>query len=185
MPESESVSSPGEPRYYVPGGLVPKLVYLGVAVIVSLLGAAYLWEPLGRMLHGETTNARVAEIRVVEPGKSDVVYKYRRDYPPERNLAIRFQHYVSITVDGHTEPFRLSVDSRKEPINFYNINDRVRVAYYPRDPKRLAFAIEDARTWGAAGVVGSVGLVMLMTAIPLVLTVRKPILIDPEAPENP
>ncbi len=169
-------------RVHVPGNLIPKLVYLGLSSLVALIGFAYLWEPLARMIHGEINEARVSEIRVIEPGKPDVVYQYRRDYPEERNLEISFQHYVSIEVDGHTEPFRLSVDSRKAPIRFCNVNDRVKVAYYPRDPKRVAFAIEHARTWGAAGVICGIGLAMLATSIPLVLTARKPIVIDPEAP---
>jgi len=176
--------TPEGAHYYVPGYLPAKLAYLGIAIAVTLLGAAYLWEPFGRMIKGQVIEARIAEIRAVEPGKPDVVYKYRRDYPDERNLAIRFQHYVSIPVNGHSELFHLSADSRKAPISFYNINDRVRVAYYPGDSKRVAYAVEHARTWGAAGVIGSVGLVMLLTAIPLVLSARKPILIDPEAPSH-
>lgn len=184
-PPAAHPAAAGPVRTHVPGNLVPKLVYLAFAAIVTLIGFAYVWEPVARMLNGEVVEARVSEIRVIEPGKPDVVYKYRRDYPEERNLEISFQHYVSVEVDGHAELFRLSADSRKTPIRFYNVNDRVKVAYYPHDPKKVAFAIEHARTWGAAGVICGVGLAMLVTAIPLVLTARKPIVIDPEAPAPP
>lgn len=173
-------AAPEPVRTHVPGNLIPKLVYLGLAVVVALVGLAYLWEPLARMVNGEIADARVSEIRVIEPGKPDTVYKYRRDYPEERNLEISFRHYVSVEVDGHPELFRLSVDSRKAPVGFCNVNDRVKIAYYPHDSKKIAFAIEHARTWGAAGVLCGVGLAMLVTAIPLVLTARKPVVIDPE-----
>ncbi|MDF3059478.1 MAG: hypothetical protein K0R17_3693 [Rariglobus sp.] len=192
MPETDSSSpapsaTPGAspPTHHTPGNLVPKLIYLGAGLITFGFGAAYLWEPLGRMLNGTTAEARVAEIRVVEPGQPDLIYNYRREYPPARNLSISFQHYVAIEMDNQPILFRLSVDSRKSPAASCNVNDTVRVAYYPKDPGRLAFAIEHARTWGAAAILCGVGLVMLMTAIPMVLTARKPIVIDPEAPSLP
>lgn len=175
-------SSSAEPRYFVPGQLVPKLIYLALAGLVTLIGLVYLWEPVIRLVKGNTVEARVAEIHVSEPGKADVIYNYRRDYHEERNLEITFSHYVAVDVDGRETLFRISADSRKAPINFYNVNDRVRVAYFPHDPKHVAFAYEHARTWGAAGVILSVGLTMLLTAVPLVLAANKPILIDPEAP---
>lgn len=178
-------SSPAAPRYYVPGQLVPKLIYLGCAILVTLMGLACMWEPTIRLIRGQVVEARIAEIHVSEPGKADIIYNYRRDYPEERNLEVTFSHYVAVAVDGREELFRISADSRKAPINFYNVNDRVRVAYYPHDPKRVAFAYEHARTWGAAGVILSVGLTMLLTAVPLVLAANKPILIDPEAPVDP
>jgi len=179
-----SAATPDAPRpaHHTPGNLVPKLIYLAAGLVTCGIGSVYLWEPLGRMLNGTTTEARVAEIRVVEPDQPDLIYNYRREYPPARNLSISFRHYVAIELDKQPVLFRLSVDSRKSPAAACNVNDTVRVAYYPKDPKRLAFAIEHARTWGAAAILCGVGLVMLMTAVPMVLTARKPIAIDPEAP---
>lgn len=170
------------PRTHTPGRLGPKLAFLAAGLGLFAVGFVYLWEPLGRMLLGETTEVRVAEIRVVEPGRPVVVFNYRRDYPPERNLAITFQHHVAIPVNGRTELFRLSVDSRKAPVSFHNVNDPVRVAYYADDPRRLAFAVEHARTWGAATLFCGVGLIILIAAVPMALAARRPIVIDPEAP---
>lgn len=168
-------------RTHVPGQLVPKLIFLVVSVLLCLCGSAYLWQPLGRMLHGRTVDARVAEIRVSEPGQSEVIYNYRREHKPVNNLAITFAHYVAIDIDGRTELFHLSVDSRRKPADGCNVNDIVRVAYYPGDPTRVAFAIGQARTWGAATILCGVSGFMLFIAIPMVLTARRPIVIDPES----
>lgn len=170
------------PRTHTPGDLGPKLAFLAAGLGIFAVGFVYLWEPLGRILFGETADVRVAEIRVVEPGRPVVVYNYRREYPPESNLAITFQHHVAIPVNGRTELFRLSVDSRKAPVSFHNVNDPVRVAYYLDDPRRLAFAVGSARTWGAATILCGVGLVILVAAIPMAFAARRPIVIDPEAP---
>lgn len=175
-------SEPGSAQVHVPGHLGPKLAYLAFGLGLFLLGLLYLWEPLGRLLTGEVADVRVAEIRALEPGRPPLVYNYRRDFPPERNLAVVFQHHVAIDMDGRPELFRLSVDSRKAPVAFHNVNDLVRVAYYPDDPRRLAFAVDRARTWGAATILCGVGLFILVAAIPMALAAHRPIPIDPEAP---
>jgi hypothetical protein len=182
---SVETNIPAAPRTHVPRARLPKLLYLGASVIVFGFGFLFLWEPLDRMFFGQTTEARIAEIRVAEPGQPDVVYRYRRTYPSEPNLAITFQHYVSINVDNRPVLFRLSVDSRKAPVTFYNVNDTVKVAYHPADPRRLAFALENARTWGAGALIAGVGLVMLATALPMLRAVGKPIEIDSEATPTP
>lgn len=183
---SEPISPPPPaPRVYVPGDRLPKWLYLGASLLVFGFGFLFLWEPLDRMWFGLTTEARIAEIRVVEPGQPDRVYRYRRAYPTEPNLAVTFQHYVSLNIDNRPVLFRLSVDSRKAPVTFYNVNDTVQVAYHPADPRRLAFAVANARTWGAGALITLVGLVMLATAVPMVRAIGKPIEIDPEAPTPP
>lgn len=184
-PFSANAADRSEPavRTHTPGAFVPKILYLGAGLLVFGFGSIFLWEPLGRLLFGETTVARVAEIRVVEPGQPARVYKYRRDYPPERNLAITFQHYVAINLEGRLVLHRISVDTRKAPIATYNVNDLIPVVYYPDDSRRLAFAHQDARTWGAGGLFCGLGFVMMLTGIPMLLTTGRPIVIDPEADE--
>lgn len=182
-PATRSANEP-EPLTYTPGQLGPKLVFLAVGLFIFGLGLSFMWEPLSRMFFGQTTEARVAEIHVVEPGRPDVVYNYRRDYAPEPNLAITFRHYVSIDIDGRPVLFRLAVDSRKAPVKYHNVNDREVVAYYPDDPKRLAFPVQRARTWGAATILCGVGLFILTAAVPMAFVARRPIVIDPEAPAS-
>lgn len=180
-PETTAHAASSSPQTYRFGHLVPKLVYLGFSIAVTWFGAAFLWEPLGAMLHGHTVEARVAEIRVVEPGQPDRVFRYRRDYPPESNLAITFQHHVTIMMDDHPVLHRISVDSRKTPVPAYGVNDKIKVAYRPDDPRRIAYVIGDARTWGAGGLFTAIGLTMLATAVPMLLATRRPVIIDPEA----
>lgn len=177
-----SAAPDAAPRQYRFGAVVPKLVYLACSLLVTALGALYLWEPLGALLLGEHVEARVAEIRVVEPGQPERVFKYRRVYPPENNLAITFQHYVAIAVGGQPVLHRISVDSRRAPIPTYNVNDKVKVAYRPGDPRHLAYVYSDARTWGFGALFGTIGLTMLVTAVPMLLATRRPVVIDPEAP---
>ncbi len=141
----------------------------------------FLWEPTGRLLSGQTANARVAEIRVIDPGQPDRVYKSPRRYDPEPNGAITFQHYVELHVDGHPVLYRVSVDTRKIPLPELQINEIVPVTYYRDDPRRIAFAYTQVRTWGIGGMFVGIGLVVWMTAIPMLVAVGKPIVIDPEA----
>lgn len=183
--EPESPSSPADgraPQTYTPGQLAPKLAYLFAGLAIFGLGLSFMWEPLGRLFFGHTVEARVAEIHVVEPGRPDLVYNYRRDYPPEPNLAITFRHFVAIEIEGRPVLFRLAIDSRKAPVSYHNVNDREFVAYYPDDPRRLAFPVKRARTWGAGTILCGVGLFILTAAVPMALAARRPIVIDPEAP---
>jgi hypothetical protein len=178
---SSEAHSSSRPTVYVPGDLVPKLVFLVLSLLLFGVGVVFVWEPLGRLLTGKTELARVAEIRVIEPGQPEIVYKYRRAYPPESNLAVTFQHYVSVSIDGQPVLYRISVDSRKAPMPDLNVNDLVNVTYDPKDKHRLAFAYTQERTWGLGGLIVGLGLLMLSTAIPMLLATGKPIAIDPDA----
>lgn len=180
---STSPAAPATPPLYRFGAVAPKLAYLVASLLVTAFGATFLWEPLGALLLGERVEARVAEIRVIEPGQPARVFKYRRSYPPESNLAITFQHHVAIPVDNVPVLHRISVDSRKAPIPAYNVNDKLLVAYRPGDPRRIAYIYPDARTWGAGALFAMIGLSMLATAVPMLLATRRPIVIDPEAPQ--
>lgn len=73
------------------------------------------------------------------------------------------------------------MDSRKASIEYYNVNDEVKVAFYPKDPKRLAFDYANTRTWGAGALFCMIGAAILMTGIPMFWATFHPIVIDPEA----
>ncbi len=177
--------SPHHPPTFVPGNFIAKVVYLLFSCIVFGIGAWYAWEPLSRMLWGETVSARVAEIRVITPGEPEQVFRYRRPYRDARNFHTNFQHYVAIPIEGTPILHRISVDSRIRPADGYNVNDRINVVYFPDDEHRLAFAYLNPRTWGAAGLFLALGATMLATSIPMLLAVGKPIVIDPEGPPRP
>lgn len=169
-----------EPRTYTPGYVLQKWVYLGFGCLVFAFAFWMIWEPLGRLVLGERAEARVREIVRVEPGEADQSFLYRRTYTQETNMAVTFQHYVIVQIDGNPIRFRLGVDSRRRP--YVNVNDRVSVVYFPDDPRRIAYAPGHARTWGMATLYMVVGICFLATGIPMLLTARRAIIVDPEAP---
>lgn len=172
-----------KPETYTPGYLPHKWAYFAFGMLVFAFSAWLIWEPLGRMLFGERAEARVREIVRVEPGEADQSFLYRRIYEQETNMAVTFRHYVTVQVDGNPVRFRLGVDSRRRP--YLNVNDRVTVVYYANDPRRIAYAPGHARTWGMAALYFMVGVCFVATGIPMILTARRPIEIDPEAPPPP
>lgn len=172
-------AQPAAVETYTFGARIPKLIYLLIGLGFCTLGMIFNWEILGRMWQGEIATGRIAEIRVIEPGQPDISYTYRRTYTPESNLNITFQHYIDLIVEGRPERFRISVDSRRAPIDYYNVNDEVKVAFYPQDPHHLAYDYAAARTWGAGAVFSLLGVIILMTGIPLLWATFKPIVIDP------
>lgn len=174
-------ASPSQPELYRFGAALPKIAYLAFGLAVTWFGGWFLWEPLSAVWRGEIVQARVAEIRVVEPGRPDRVFRYRREYPPESNLAVTFQHYVTIMIDGHPVLHRISVDSRKTPISTYAVNDMLSVAFRRDDPRRLAFVVGDARTWGLGGLFAAIGLTIVASAVPMLFATRRPVVVDPEA----
>lgn len=184
-PPHDTISQPSAPATYTFGARIPKVLYLLTGLALVAIGMIFHWEILGRIWLGEIATARISEIRVNEPGQPERIYNYRRIFAPEQNLAITFQHYVSILVDGRPERFRISVDSRRAPIEYYNVNDEVTVAYYPHDPERLAFDFRATRTWGAGAIFSMIGALILMTGVPMFLATFRPIEIDPEAPTPP
>ena len=174
-----------EPAYHTPGKRGLKLAYLCVSAAVFAVGCWFLGEILYPLLLGVRTEARVTEIRLQVPGEPVQSIKHRRPYEDYTNYLAIYSHYVSVPVGNGFEQFRLSLDSRRAPIEFYNINDRVDVAFLPNNPRKIAYAYKDARTWGIGGMFFALGSAMLATAIPMLLAVGKPIPIDPEPPEEP
>lgn len=174
-----------EGAHHVPGNRIAKIIYLGLSTIVFALGCWMAGEPLYPMFFGQRAEAKVAEIRLAIPGEPEKSFKYRRPYKPHANPRAVYSHYVSVPVNGKNELFRIGLDSRRVPVEFYNVNDRVSVAYRPSDPHRIAFAYRDTRTWGLGGMFFALGGAMLATAIPMLLAVGKPIRIDPEISTEP
>jgi hypothetical protein len=165
------------PTHYTPGYVVPKILYLGFGCLIMLFAGWMVGEPASRLLVGQHGEARVREIVRVAPGEADQAFAYRRPFEPETNMAVTFQHYVSVQIDGNPVRYRLGVDSRKQP--YANVNDRIRVVYFVDDPQRIAYAPGHARTWGMGILYTVVGLCFVATGIPMLLAARKPIAIDP------
>ena len=165
-------------RYHIPGSRTQKLAYLIGGVICLLLGLWFGWDAIGRVLFGQTSEARVVRIVKVVPGAESATYRYRRVFTPERDRSITFQHFVEVTDGTEKRVLHLAVDSRVEP--YANVNDRLKVSYYPKDV--YAIVPDQARTWGIAALYGVIGLASFAMGLPMFLAVGKPIEIDPEAP---
>lgn len=166
-----------QPETYTPGWVVAKVLYLAFGLLLTGYGLILIWQPLGRLVFGEVVTAPVTQIVRVEPGIGEQVFAYRRTYSPEVNMAVTFQHYVSVPLDKRTVLLRLGVDSRKIP--YANVNDRLRVAYYPQDTRRLAWVVTDPRSWGIPVLLLAVATAFIATGIPMLLAARRPIRIDP------
>jgi hypothetical protein len=177
---TESATPPVAPRIHVPGNPGPKLVYLCLSGIVLALGLWLAGEILVRLAWGESAVARVSEIRVAEPGEPMRSYRYRPRWVDRGEFRKIFSHYVDIPIDGRPVPFRISADSRRVPIEALDVNERVRVVYFPDDPHRVAYAPGMIRTWGMALLFFALGGTMFATALPLWLATGKPIELDPE-----
>lgn len=179
-PDHSGPAASGGPMTYTPGFLLPKWLYLCFGLLVFAFAAWMIWDPLGRLLFGDSAMARVREVVRIEPGQPDQAFRYRRNFEPETNMTVRFQHYVSLQLNGTPVQFRLGVDSRKLP--YANVNDRIRVVFHPDDPSRIAYAPGQARTWGMAVLYLVVSICFLSTGIPMLVSARRPVVIDPEAP---
>ncbi|MDV7400556.1 hypothetical protein RZS08_54575, partial [Arthrospira platensis SPKY1] len=98
------------PETYTPGYLPHKWAYFAFGMLVFGFSIWLMWEPFGRMVFGESAEARVREIVRVEPGEPDQSFLYRRIYERETNVAVTFRHYVTVQIDGNPVRFRLGVD---------------------------------------------------------------------------
>ena len=182
MPEDSKQTVPSaEGEFYTPSDFWPKLIFLVAGIVVLVFGLSFMIEPANRLLFGEYGKAKVAMIVRTEPGEQDQTIRYRKKFDVESNMAVHFQHWVSINVDGSPRLYRLGVDSRREP--YLAVNDSVDIVYYPDEEDGLAFAPKQARTWGIGLLYVTIGLSFTIGGIPMLYAVGKPIRIDPEAPK--
>ena len=175
--DDPSIFEEGGRRFHVPGSFTLKAIFLAFGLGVFSIGLLFLWDPVGRLLFGQTASARVVAIVKKTPGTGDVTYRYRRQFPRERDRSITFQHFVSVRHNGEQRILRLGVDSRVEP--YANINDRITICFYPEDD--YAFAKYHLRSYGMGVLYFAVGLAFVGSGIPMLLAVGRPIEIDPEA----
>lgn len=174
---SPAPSHAPHPQYYTPGYLVPKIIYLIFGGCILALGLGYLWEPLGRCLDGRIADANVVRIVKLQPGAPAVNFTFRQEFSKERDFGIVFQHYVNVLQQGKTLQLHLGVDTHQLPD--YNINDHLRVCYYPGDS--VGFDVWNARTWGIGMFISLIGLILMTNGVFLVRTARRPIKLDHEA----
>ena len=179
MNTSPTNPSPSQPEVYIPGYLIPKILYVVLGCLIFAVGFGYIWEPLGRCLYGRIADATVVRIVKVQPGVADVSYTFRQDFAEERDPVVVFEHYVTVSQQGRKTVLQIGIDSHRQPN--YNINDRVHVCYYPGET--IAFDVWNARSWGIGILVATIGLITIISGLFLVVNANRPIVLDHESEE--
>jgi hypothetical protein len=166
--------------YYTPDKFGLKLAFLIASLFIILLGGVLGWDPAVRYLFGERDTARIARIVREEPGQTTEVIRYRKQVPEGDHLT-RFTYIVAVDrEDGSTKEMTLAVGSRRNA--YANVNDDVEIIYFRHEDH--AYALYQHRTWSFSIGFLFVGFVLTACAIPTLLAVGKPILIDPEAADS-
>ena len=170
--------------YHYPHKFLPKLIFLIGSLVVLSLGFVTIWPPLSRLVMGERNTARLVEITRTDPGKDPEIIRYRKSIP-EGSIDTTFSYTIEIRQkDGEKHLAQLAIGSRRNAFN--NINDSFEVISFPNEPQ--VFQLFEHRTWAFGTAFLVIGSILTACAIPTLLAVGKPILIDSEAPrsdENP
>lgn len=170
----------GEPDVYIPGMFWPKLGFLLFSIALALFGVWTIWDPAARVISGEISEARVSRLERSQPGVPKQIFRYPITIEEEA-YTVTYRHFVQVEGDdGQTQSFIIGVDSRKKP--YANVNDTITVAYFPDSD--VAFAVYHHRTWAFGLGFLSVGGILVMLAWSTVRAVGKPIIIDPESPQE-
>ncbi len=170
----------GERDYFIPGLLIPKVVYLVFTLALTGVGIWFLWDPAGALLFGETGEARVTRLVREQPGTEDQTIWFAKDIE-EQPHTVTFRHFVEVVdKEGVAHQFRMGVDSRSRP--YAMPNDTFDVAYFPDG--EYAFGLYHHRTWAFGAGFFSVGFILNCIGVFLVMNVGKKVYIDPEDPKQ-
>jgi len=171
---------PGEPDVHVPGHFWVQVAYVLFSLSIVAFGTWLIWAPLSRLVAGEISESKVVHIVRTEPGVPDQTIRFARDIP-EQEHTVRFQHFVAVEdEEGRRHVMRLGVDSARQP--YARVNEIVKVIHFPDDT--VAFGLLHHRTWAFGAGYLAVGFILSMLSINSLWAVGKPIVIDPENPEE-
>ena len=166
--------------YHRPYAYYPKLAFLICSLLVFAAGGITIWPPFSRLVFGDTNTARVVEIVRSETGKAPETIRYRKNIP-EGDIDTIFEYTVEIQLkDSESRLAQLAVGSRRNA--FANVNDSFEVISFPNES--FAFQLYEHRTWAFGASFLIIGIILTACAIPTLIAVGKPILIDPEAPRE-
>jgi hypothetical protein len=164
---------------YVPDHRLLKTLFLLFSLALLVLGAWLIEPPFTRWVRGETATARVVEILREEPGKEPERIRYRKEIPEGTHLTT-FTYTVAVPrPEGGRETFVMAVGSKREP--YANVNDEFRIIYFEGDDH--AYGLLHHRTWAFGVGFLFIGGLLTLCAVPTLLAVGRPILIDPEGPD--
>jgi len=166
--------------YHYPTLFIPKLLFLFFSIAMTAVGTLLIWDPAVRGIFGEKGVARLIEIRREEPGQEDEIIRYRKNVEEGSHLS-RFYYTIALeTKEGGVQHMDLAVASIRNP--YAKVNDSIDVIYFKGE--KHAYALYHLRTWAFGVGFLFVGVILLACAVPTLLAVGKPILIDKEAPQE-
>jgi len=167
--------------FHVPHRFGAKLVFLLFSLAMLALGVWFIYPPLSRWLGGQKAMARVVEILKEEPGQPPERIRYRKEIP-EGSYLTTFTYTVAVPQpEGGRDEFTMAVGSKREP--YANVNDEFKIIYF--DGEDHAYGLLHHRTWAFGVGFLFIGTLLTLCAVPTLLAVGKPILIDPEAADEP
>ncbi|MDQ8181419.1 hypothetical protein [Pelagicoccus sp. SDUM812005] len=166
--------------YYTPDKFAAKLAFLIGSLAITALGVILIWDPAVRYLFGEQEMARITRIERNDPDTEPQLIRYRKEIP-EGDYFTRFTYTATVDQeDGSSRDFTLAIGSRRNA--FVNVNDDVEIIYFTEDSH--AYQLYEHRTWSFGIGFLFVGGLLTSCAVPTLLAVGKPILIDEEAAED-
>ena len=172
----------GEPDVFIPGNFWGSLAFFIFSCAMTVFGLWDMWEPSSRFVFGEVSEARVVQILRQSPGEADEVIRIRRVIKEDEfSHSTVFRHYVEvIDADGSPQILQMAVASRRVP--YALINETFDVAYFPGG--QYAYGILHHRTWAFGLAFTLMGGTLMALSWHILSMVGKPIIIDPEDPED-
>lgn len=172
----------GEPDVFIPKDRMRKLAFVLFSLLILALGIWDLYGPMARWVFGEKTEGRIAYITVDSPGSETETIRIRREVSEgEYSYDTLFRYFVEVVLpDGNTTVKELSVASRNTP--YASVNDWMTVVYFPADAHVVG--LWQHRTWAFGCALLLMGLTFLPLSVYLYFMVGKPVVIDPEDPEQ-
>jgi hypothetical protein len=172
----------GEPDVFIPGNFGPKLGFVIFSFALLAFGIWDIWGSASRLFFGEGGTGQVSRIVRESPGEEPETIRVKRDIA-EGDYAREtlFRYFVDVSsAEGDITTYELGVASRSFP--YALVNENFKVIYFPDG--EYAYAMWHHRTWA----IGLTFLMLGLTFIPLsgyiLWMVGKPIVIDPEDPEQ-
>jgi hypothetical protein len=163
--------------YHFPHRFGLKVGFLLFSLFILAVGIWFIKDPAARFFFGERAQARVTEIHRTEADGQQEVIRYRKTIPEGSHLT-RFTYTVIVEYqDGSNKKMDLAIGSLRNPTE--NVNDEFEVIFFPEED--YAYGLFHHRTWAFGVGFLFVGSLLTLCAVPTLLAVGKPILIDPEA----
>jgi len=180
--DGRTLGEAGQPDVFIPGNFMPKLLFVLFSWALLAFGIWDIWGPASRLFFGESAVARVSSIVRETPGEPAEIIRIKReiaegDYARET----LFRVFVEVAdAKGDLTNLEMGVASRSTP--YALVNENFKVIYFPGG--EYAYGMWHHRTWA----IGLTFILMGLTFIPLsgylLWMVGKPIIIDPEDPEQ-